>query len=137
MRIKANGGISAQNKIDAGIRPLNRTRMPKRPPADQPVIAIVGGGCGKHTLRYVDPQGGPSTRMAPGAAYLEVHRAIADAPVRDVAETRFHLAYRRNPIRIAFANADDGKVATYFARWADAKGRFGPWSMPVSMRIAA
>ncbi len=58
-------------------------------------------------------------------------------PVENVDETSFYFAFRKNPIASAFDHADDGKCATYFARWADAKGQVGPWSMPVNLRIAA
>ena len=45
--------------------------------------------------------------------------------------------FTRNPIVVPFAEADDGKIATYYGRWASVRGEVGPWSLPVSMRIAA
>ena len=32
---------------------------------------------------------------------------------------------------------DNKKIATYWGRWANSKGQVGPWSLPVSMTIAA
>ena len=46
-------------------------------------------------------------------------------------------SYTRNPVTVEFDNAADGKVATYFGRWTSQRGTSGPWSAPVSMRIAA
>jgi len=43
----------------------------------------------------------------------------------------------RNPIGVAFQAADNGKMATYFARWANSKGDTGPWSVPFTFGIAA
>ena len=54
-----------------------------------------------------------------------------------MAQTSFYDAARRNPIASAFDHADDGKVATYFARWGGKRNEFGQWSLPVSMTIAA
>jgi hypothetical protein len=49
----------------------------------------------------------------------------------------FYGAFTKNPVAVGFAGTDDGKMATYFARWASPRGDVGPWSLPVSMRIAA
>jgi hypothetical protein len=38
---------------------------------------------------------------------------------------------------VDFTEDKDGKVATYYARWASVRGEVGPWSLPISMRIAA
>ena len=38
---------------------------------------------------------------------------------------------------MAFDPADDGKVASYFVRYANARGEAGPYGRGVSMRIAA
>ena len=45
--------------------------------------------------------------------------------------------FTKNPIAVAFSPEDDGKCATYFARWQSRCGDTGPWSLPVTMRIAA
>jgi hypothetical protein len=135
--IKYNAGISDQNKLDIGVKPPTTTRTPQPPPTVAPVIAILGATYGSHTVRYMDPDGGDSSRKPGTATNLQVYRAIADEPVTSESATTYYNAFRRNPIAVEFDHADDGKVATYFARWADAKGQVGPWSAPVSMRIAA
>ena len=137
MQLKANEGISDALKIVAGIRPPNPSRTPMPSPTEMAVIAVLGGMLGSHTLRYLDPEGGESSRKPFGCTNLQIYRGIAVEEIEDVAQTAFYHAFRRNPIASAFDHADDGKVATYFARWADAKGQVGPWSAPVSLRIAA
>ena len=137
MQIKANAGISDALKIAAFIRPPNPTRTPMPSPSEMAVIVVLGGMLGSHTLRYVDPEGGESTAKPFGCTNLQIYRGIAADEIEDVAQTAFYDAVRKNPIASAFDHADDGKIATYFARWADAKGQVGPWSAPVSLRIAA
>jgi hypothetical protein len=137
MQIKANAGISDELKVAAFIRPPNPNRTPMPSPTEQAVIAVLGGMLGSHTLRYLDPEGGESSRKPFGCTNLQIYRGIAAEEIEDVAQTTFYDAFRKNPIASAFDHADDGKVATYFARWADAKGQVGPWSARVSLRIAA
>jgi hypothetical protein len=137
MQIKMNEGVSDALKIEAGIRPINTNRTPMPPPTEQAVITVLAAMLGSHTLRYLDPEGGESSRKPFGCTNLQINRGIAAEEIEDVAQTAFYDAFRRNPIASAFDHADDGKVATYFARWADAKGQVGPWSAPVSLRIAA
>lgn len=137
MLIKMNGGVTDQKKIDAGIRPVNHSRTPIPGPVDQAVIAVLFATFGAHTLRYLDPDGGESSRKPFGVTNLQIYRGIAEEAIADVDQTAFYHAFRKNPIPSAFDHVDDGKVATYFARWADAKGQVGPWSQPVSLRIAA
>ena len=55
----------------------------------------------------------------------------------DPEQAQFYGAFKKNPVAVGFDPADDGKVATYFARRASRRGDVGPWSLPVSMRIAA
>jgi hypothetical protein len=63
--------------------------------------------------------------------------AVGTAPTIDPNTATFYGAVTRNPVPVAFNPADNGKQATYFARWADRKGQVGPWSLPVTMAIAA
>jgi hypothetical protein len=50
---------------------------------------------------------------------------------------QFYGKFTRNPINVEFSETDDGKMATYYARWASVRGETGPWSLPATMRIAA
>ena len=63
--------------------------------------------------------------------------AIAADEVDDPEAATFYSCVARNPVGVEFTAADDGKTATYFARWANNSGEVGPWSQPVHMRIAA
>lgn len=137
MRIKADDGVSDQDKIDIGVRPNNPSRAPVPPPTTAPVLNIVGAMAGSQTVRFADAVN-PEKRGRPwGVAKLELFVAVAAAPATDPSAARYLRGYGRGPVGVAFDAADDGKVATYFARWANARGDAGPWSAPASMRIAA
>jgi hypothetical protein len=55
----------------------------------------------------------------------------------DPDEAQFYGKFTKNPVAVGFAPADNGKQATYFARWAGRRGDTGPWSAPVTLAIAA
>ena len=136
-QIRVNNGVSDSNKIAIGIRPVNHTRTPVPPPATSPLMNIVVNTPGVQTLRYADSATPDSAAKPPGAIALQLFCAVGAAPVTDPAAAGFRGAYTKNPVSVPFDAADDGKVATYFARWATRTGEVGPWSLPVSMRIAA
>jgi hypothetical protein len=136
-QVKVDAGVTDANKISIGVRPVNPARTPIPAPATSPLLNIVEVTPGVQHLRFAD-SATPDSRAKPfGAAALQLFVAVGTAPATDPAAADFRGAYTRNPVEIPFAAADDGKVATYFARWASAKGDVGPWSLPVSMRIAA
>lgn len=137
IQIKFNAGVSDPDKIAIGVRPVNPNRDPINVPESSPLLNVIGATPGSHTVRYADT-GTPDSGAKPfGAAQLQLFVAVGATPVGDPDTAGFNGAYTKNPIGVGFDFADDGKVATYFARWASRKGEVGPWSLPVSMRIAA
>lgn len=135
--IKPNAGISDAAKIAIGVRPLNRGRSRIECPATSPMLRILGATPASHTLRYSDMNTPDSGGKPFGAAALQLFVAIEEKAVSDVNAGRFYGSFTRNPAGVGFAHADDGKVATYWGRWTGRRGDVGPWSNPVSMRIAA
>ena len=135
--IKYNAGISDQAKIDIGVRPENNSREPIFCPQSSPLVNVLGSTPGMQTLRYADSTTPDSAAKPFGAMQLQVFVAIAEAATENADDAEYYGGFTRNPIPVAFAEQDDGKMATYFARWVGRKGDHGPWSAPVSMRIAA
>jgi len=135
--IKYNAGISDSSKIDIGVRPVNNSREPVNVPDSSPLLNILGATPGSHTVRYAD-SGTPDSAAKPfGAAQLQLFVAVDTNPIANADGAEFYGAFTKNPIGVGFSETDDGKMATYFARWASLRGEVGPWSLPVSMRIAA
>jgi len=135
--IKFNAGISDGDKINIGVRPVNPDREPIEAPASSPMLNIKGCTPGSQTLVYSDSNTPDSAAKPFGASELQLFVAIADAPVVDPADATFLGKFTRNPIGVQFDAEDNRKQATYFARWASPRGDVGPWSLPVSMAIAA
>jgi hypothetical protein len=137
IQIKFNAGISDPLKIAIGVRPVNTSRQPINPPASSPLLNVLGATPGSHTVRFADTSTPDSGAKPFGAAQIQLFVAVATSAAVDPGTADFYGAFTRNPIGVSFDAANDGKIATYFARWASLKGDTGPWSLPVSMRIAA
>lgn len=108
-------------------------------PQTVPLLNIVGGTRGTHWLKYAD-NNRPDVRAKPwGARWLELRIAITSEHEAPLHEATRCERITRNPVTIEFAHEQDGLVATYWARWSGppTRGETGPWSLPVSMRIAA
>jgi hypothetical protein len=89
------------------------------------------------SLRFSDDNT-PDSRAKPyGVTELQLFRGVADDERLPIAECQFYRKITRNPVEVMFTQEDDGKLATYYARWATKTGETGPWSNPVSFRIAA
>jgi hypothetical protein len=139
MLIKQNVGVSGDAKQAAGIPQINTTREPISAPTTVPVLSVTGAMEGAQTIKYVDSLV-PSARgrKPDGVQRLDLFCVVADEPAEQFSNAAHYVgAYTRNPIAVSFEPEDDGKVATYFGRWATAKGDAGPISAGVSFRIAA
>jgi hypothetical protein len=135
--IKPNSGISDGDKTAIGVPPVNVDRNPIPAPGTAPILAIQAATAGTHTIRFADTFSPESPRRPYGVANLQLFRAVADAEVATPEEAQFYGAFSRNSVAVLFDPADNGKIATYFARWQTARGLVGPFSFPVSMAIAA
>ncbi len=135
--IKDNAGIAPEDKIAIGVRPPNSHREPIDAPNTSPLINVLGNGPGQQTLRYADATT-PDSRAKPfGYANLQLFLGVGTEESMPLSQCQFYGAFTRNPIDVDFDETQDGQVATYYARWANQKGEVGPWSVPISFRIAA
>jgi hypothetical protein len=137
MLIKDNTGISDEDKIAVGVRPINPNREQIECPQTSPLLSILGNTPGAQTVVYADSTTPDSKAKPLRASELQLFRAVGTVEAAPLSEAQFYGKFTRNPIAVEFGEADDGKIATYYARWASIRGETGPWSLPVSMRIAA
>jgi hypothetical protein len=135
--IKYNAGISDAAKLAIGVKPVNNTRTPINVPSTSPLLNIVAATPGAQTVRYADSTTPDSRKKPFGAMNLQLFVAVGEAPILDPEAAEFRGAFTKNPVEVNFTSADNGKTATYFARWASRRGEVGNWSLPVSMAIAA
>lgn len=137
MLIKVNPAISDQDKINIGVRPENTSRDPITCPQSSPLVNVLGSTPGLQTVVYADTNTPDSKAKPFGAMQLQLFVAVADEPTVDATDALYYGSFTRNPVPVLFTDEQDGKVATYFARWVGRRGDHGQWSQPVSMRIAA
>ena len=130
-------GISDDDKIAIGVRPVNTSREPIPVPASSPLLNVLGATPGSQTVRYSDSSTPDSPAKPFGAPMLQLFVAIENEATTDENEAKFYGVFTKNPVAVGFDEADDGKVATFFARWGGKRNEFGQWSVPVSMTIAA
>ena len=137
MQIKFNAGIPTDAKAAIGVAQPNPTRTPINVPDTLPALLIVGSLKGSQTVQFRNPDTEGKAKPF-GATMVELWVAVTEEdPALFASQAKAYGLFTKNPIGVAFAEADDGKMATHFARWVDRKGQVGPWSLPVSMRIAA
>lgn len=135
--IRANVGVSDALKIGLGLHIADRTPTPVPPPSAKPELSIARIDTGVQEI-VARVEGAGTVRARPaGAVGLLLFRAIGEAPVSSASEATFLTFVGRPSVASTFAEADRGKIATYFARWTNARGEMGPWSNPVSASIAA
>ncbi len=140
--IRADPGVDRMLKMNLGLHvpaqsveggPVAGSPIPA--PATYPILTLAEIRRGAHALRISDSE---HERAKPRTAMgMVLFRAVADGPVMKPEAARFLALVTRSECRSDFDHADNGKTATYFARWANLKGELGPWSRPASMPIAA
>jgi hypothetical protein len=135
--IRANLAVSDALKGGLGLHVRDTTPTPVPPPATFPTLIITEPMRGLQDLNAHDSTT-PNKRGKPaGTAGLLLFRAVGAAAATDPAQATFLSFVTRTEYQSSFDPADNGKMATYFARWTNSKGEVGPWSPAASMPIAA
>jgi hypothetical protein len=116
-----------------------RKRKPKyiKCPQTSPIISICYAKKGSQRLRFCDSMSPECAAKPFGAVGLQLYVAIGKGDWVMPDETTFLRIVTKTPFDVEFAEADNRKNATYYARWVSARGEVGPWSNPTSMTIAA
>lgn len=137
MMIRPNGGISDAGKQAIGIRPINPDREPIPCPGTSPLLSVVASTQGAQTVKYVDALNPDISAKPFGATEVQLFLHVADTSSSNPNDAKFLGKYTKNPIVVAFDATQNGKQATYFARWASRRGDVGPWSAAATLAIAA
>ena len=135
--IRVNRAVSNELKIGLGLHVRDAVPTPVPPPSTQPLLTITEPMRGVQDLRARD-SASPDRRAKPaGTAGMLLFRAVGTAAVTDPANAPFLAFAGKTDLAFNFDSADNGKIATYFARWTNIKGEMGPWSPAASIPIAA
>lgn len=126
--IQSNPAVTDSQKTDLQItlRKTNLTPIPA--PSTSPLLTFIAATPLQHTLRFAD-QLTPDSKAKPfGVTALQMSVWISANGVEPVGPPAQLLQLSRNPVAIDFNDGDQGKMATYTARWITAKGLLGPIS---------
>jgi hypothetical protein len=79
----------------------------------------------------------PTRRSKPaGVVGCLLYRSVGTVPATDPSQIAFNGMFTRTPADLPdFDSSDVGKVASYVARWTNAKGEEGPWSDIVTKTV--
>lgn len=136
MIIKANQGVTNEDKLALGIHVNDPTKTPIPQPDSSPLLNIVAAFSGEHVIRYAD-ENTPDRKAKPaGATHVQINRHIAVSVNPDPTGSDLVGLFSRQPVNVTCMPADVGRTATYFGRWVNAKGQMGPWGLPAAMTIA-
>lgn len=135
--IRANRGVSDALKAGLGIHVRDTSPTPVPPPSTYPLLTIDSFNLGTLSLHAAD-QNTPDKKARPvGTSGMLLFSVVATTPVTTPTGLEFNAFLTKPKFHSAFDPADAGKTVTYFGRWTNGKGELGPWSPPVSIRIAA
>lgn len=135
-QIKANQGVTNQQKLQLGIHVNDPTKTPIPAPVSAPMLNIRGAFSGEHILEFAD-ENTPTSRKKPfGATQLVLYVHVGPQAIVDWKQATAAGVFTKNPIRYMFEPTQAGQCATYFAQWRTARGLDGPMSLPVAMQIA-
>lgn len=136
--IKANPAVSGPSKADLGLgrERLGQGRTRVSAPSTRPMLSLYDIQPHCHVLRYLDTgdtdgnnRGGGKPA---GVLGLQLFCHVGDTPPMDPQDARFERFVTRQPVRVEFKPEQVGKRVHYFARWQNAKGETGPWSLPTT-----
>jgi hypothetical protein len=134
--LKTNMALTDQQRADLGLNIDDPVRGRIPAPETSPLLTIIAATSLCHTLRYADSST-PAKRAKPdGVQQLLLYRAIGEDATSDPTLAEFYAVFTRQPVVVSFDPSEQGRVATYFGRWATRTGLLGPWSLPVHMTIA-
>jgi hypothetical protein len=135
--IRANHAVTDALKIGLGIHVRDATPTPVPPPSTAPVLSLLNQGIGTQVVHAAD-ETTPNKRARPaGTIGMVLFRTIADDAAPNPDGTQFVTLLMRPDFTASLDPADNGKTATYFARWSNSRGELGPWSEGLVARIAA
>lgn len=136
-QVRNNLGVGNSEKLALGLTVVDRTPSPVPAPVSSPLLNVIAATPGEHMLRFSD-SAQPDRRSKPaGVIGLQLFVAVGTGIVSDPKVAQFRAFVTRQPYAVPFEAADNGKLATYFARWQNGKGDVGPWSTAVSFTVVS
>lgn len=137
--ISNNPAVANGDKTAIGVTVKITVPTPVPAPTDAPELGVQSSIPLLQTLTYKQP-GSAGKYKPPGVTGMEVWRSVGTVPAVDPAQAGYVSTVTKSPFRQAFYAPDQGKVATYFARWVTRSGpggvaQPGPFSAPLVVTV--
>jgi len=136
-RIRLDKSVDDADKLAIGVRPMKASYGRLTAPDTVPLLSQGALTWSAYEIAYRTQHGVTGRAKPVGAAQLQVFRAVGETPARSVEQAAYFRSVSRSPMRVEYTSADNGKVATYFARWVTRRGEVGPWSAPLSVQAVS
>ena len=129
--------ITPEQLADLGLTVRDTTPTPIPTPTTTPLLSVVAATNLSHVVRYADELT-PASRKKPfGAIALQLWSFVGETPPVGPDACSFVANHKKNPVYVEYGEAESGLLATYYARWVTRTGLAGPWSLAMSMTVAA
>ena len=123
---------------ETGLKPHKTTKTKVTKPDTTPLMAYENGPGHSIDAFYRSApktKGNKGTGKPDGVALVEIAVWVGDNPPPDPKDWLRKVTGTKNPINIAFAALDAGKVASFAARWATATQLYGEFCDVQTKRI--
>lgn len=137
--IKANNGVTNEDKVSLGIHVNDPIPTPVPVPTSIPKLSMNAAFHLNQTLDIRATETPLSRAKPPGVAGLELARTVtlaADPTPADPDAADFVGIATKNLKMLQYSADLVGKRATFWGRWFNRKGELGPWSLALSQIMA-
>lgn len=126
--IRANQGVSNDDKVALGLNIPDPTPTPIPAPTSYPVLTIPLAGVGQQYLSVAD-QFTPTTKAKPfGVAGMLLYRKVGATPAVNMDGAEVIGIVTRADSIISTAGVTAGQITSYAGKWFNRKGELGPLS---------
>lgn len=138
--ISRNDAVTNANKVAIGVNLPNNAPVPIPPPTTAPALELKQGQPLAHVLAYKDTDLGNTKAKPYGSIGVQLWRNVGAVPATDPAQCTYQGTWTKSPNRSEFEPSQQGKIATYFARFVTRSGAggvayTGPWSAPLVLTV--
>lgn len=139
VNISLNSAVTDENKVIIGVTVRKTTPTPIPAPVVAPVIALLSATPLVMQLQ-ITPVGAGNKAKPAGCKTIEVARIVGTVAATDPSQLEVVGLYGKTPLIQSFGAPDQGKLATFAARYRTQSGpggvsQAGPWSALVSFHV--
>ena len=119
--------VTAADKLSFHIHILGGPKVPLPTPTSTGVAKISYKEPLAHYFSFLDSVTGKRAKPK-GVSVVQLRYIIDTVPPASVSDCNETIFLNRKQTKVIFTSADEGKKAYYFARYANKRGNFDPWT---------